>query len=137
MPTSVKSAQNAFIFIPYRNAAKFSENLEMLWCIRLSSSRFWLSICRESDSSANPPSSPFSGKASSASRICETELARDREECRRGVVGRERGPREEERGRRWDEGWGASGVDIVLVERVARGGKECGCWFSVVLMEVC
>jgi hypothetical protein len=91
--TSGKSTQKAFMFMPYRNPAKLSENRARLSCINCSCKKFCSKSAIASLSSAKPSCRPSSAlpEAEAARPRCEESRKEDREDARSGVVGRERG----------------------------------------------
>lgn len=63
MGASGKSTQNAFIFIPYKKAAKLSLNRARLSCMSCKCIKFASRSAIESDSSAKPGSRYSRGEA--------------------------------------------------------------------------
>ena len=91
--TSGKSTQKAFMFMPYRNPAKLSENRARLSCINCNCMKFCSRSAIASLSSAKPSCRPSSAlpEAEAARPRCEESRREEREDARRGVVGRDRG----------------------------------------------
>lgn len=98
-PTSGKSTQKAFMFIPYKKLAKLSLNLLRLSCINCRCIKFASRSAMESESSAKAGSSDSNGKAEVPDLEVKVWLSRRevRELGRRGVEGREGGLAEVER----------------------------------------
>ncbi len=97
---SGKSTQKAFIFRPYKKLAKLSLNLAKLSCINCKCIKLASRSAIESDSSAKAGSKDSSGAFDAPPMLDLPESRRDdREEGRRGVVGREVGRRLLEPGR--------------------------------------
>jgi hypothetical protein len=92
--TSGKSTQNAFMFKPYKKLAKLSLNLAKLSCISCKCIKFASKSAIESESSANDGSKDSRG-ASDGPPMLDLPDSRkdDREEGRKGVVGRDVGRR--------------------------------------------
>jgi hypothetical protein len=92
--TSGKSTQKAFIFNPYKKLAKFSLNRARLSCINCRCIKFASKSAIESESSAKAGSNASMG-ASDIPPTLDFPDSRndDREDGRRGVVGREMGLR--------------------------------------------
>jgi hypothetical protein len=92
-PTSGKSTQKAFIFIPYRKLAKLSLNRLRLSCINCKCMKLASRSAIESDNSANAGSRHSNGKAEVPALGVNVWLSRRdvRELGRKGVEGREGG----------------------------------------------
>jgi hypothetical protein len=91
---SGKSTQNAFILRPYKKLAKFSLNLARLSCINWRCIKLASRSAIESASSANAGSNDSRGTPKAPPKLDLPESRReDREDGRRGVVGREVGRR--------------------------------------------
>lgn len=88
--TSGKSTQYAFIFKPYKKLAKLSLKRAKLSCISCKSIMFASRLAIESESSANWGSNCSRGAVEAAWCWVLEERREEREEGRRGVVGRER-----------------------------------------------
>jgi len=94
MGASGKSTQKAFIFNPYKKLAKFSLNLAKLSCINCICMKLASKSAIESDSSAKAGSKDSKGASEAPATLDLPDSRREeREEGRRGVVGRERGLR--------------------------------------------
>jgi len=92
--TSGKSTQKAFIFSPYKKLAKFSLNLAKLSCINCRCIKFASKSAIESDNSAKAGSKASRGASDAPPMLALPDSRKeDREEGRKGVVGRERGLR--------------------------------------------
>jgi hypothetical protein len=91
--TSGKSTQKAFIFKPYRKLAKFSLNRAKLSCINCKCIKFASRSAIESDNSANAGSKVSKGVSDTLVLALADSRKDDREEGRKGVVGRDTGPR--------------------------------------------
>jgi hypothetical protein len=91
--TSGKSTQKAFMFIPYRNPAKLSENRARLSCISCNCRKFCSRSAMASLNSAKPSCKPSSAlpDAEAARPRWDESRKEEREDGRRGVVGRDRG----------------------------------------------
>jgi hypothetical protein len=93
--TSGKSTQKAFIFNPYKKLAKFSLNLAKLSCINCICMKLASKSAIESDSSAKAGSKDSKGASEAPATLDFLPDSRrdERDDGRRGVVGRERGLR--------------------------------------------
>lgn len=86
---SRKSTQNAFMFIPYKNPAKLSENRLSDSCMSWRCMKFASKSAIPSLNSANWASNASSGLYAAAVEACCELRSEFRDEGRRGVVGLE------------------------------------------------
>jgi hypothetical protein len=98
--SSGKSTQNAFMLRPYKKLAKLSLNLDRLSCISCKCMKFASKSAIESDNSANAGSNASRGVSDAPPTLDLPDSRKDdREDGRRGVVGRDVGRRDLEPGR--------------------------------------